>query len=121
MLSDYLPLLVMLLAATAFAGGNLVLTSFLGPSRYSAVKGETYESGKPVVGDARARVSVKFYLIAVDFVIFDIEVAFLYPWAVVYKNMLTTGTFIFTAMMIFLGMLILGYAYLWQKGALEWE
>ena len=75
----------------------------------------------PPVGDARVRFSVKFYLVAMLFIVFDIEVVFLYPWAVVFRDLLRKGSFIFTEMMLFVGVLLIGLIYVWRKGGLEWD
>ena len=121
MLIDYLPILFLLLFAVAFAFGTLLLSHFVGPRRRGDVKGEPYESGIRPFMDARIRFSVKFYIIAVLFIIFDIEVVFLYPWVVVYKEIVSQGTFIFTEMVVFIAILLIGYFYLWKRGAFEWE
>ena len=121
MLIDYLPILLLFVVAAGFGTVNLIATHLFGPRRPNRVKLSPYESGVPPVGDARLRFSVKFYLVAMLFIIFDIEVVFLYPWAVVFKDLLAQGTFIFTEMVVFLGVLILGFAYVWRKGGLEWD
>jgi len=101
-----------------FAGGNIVLSQFLGPKRPSAEKSAPYECGMPAVGDARERQSVKFYLVAMIFLLFDIEVAFLYPWAVAFRTLGTTG---FWQIVTFIGLLLTGYIYVWRKGAFDWS
>lgn len=121
MLIDYLPILILLATAAGFGAVNLLVSHLFGPQRPNRVKLSPYESGVPPVGDARLRFSVKFYLVAMLFIIFDIEVVFLYPWAVVFKDLLAQGTFIFTEMVVFLGVLVLGLAYVWRKGGLEWD
>jgi len=121
MLIDYLPVLFLLAIASGFGAVNLIATHLFGPKNPNRVKLSPYESGVPPVGDARLRFSVKFYLVAMLFIIFDIEVVFLYPWAVVFKDLLAQGTFIFTEMVVFLGVLILGLAYVWRNGGLEWD
>lgn len=121
MLIDYLPIAIMMGAALLFAVGTIVFANFLGPRSYSKVKGETYESGMVPFSDARLRLSVKFYMTAVLFILFDIEVVFLYPWAVVYKQLLSRGTFIMSEMIVFIGILFIGYYYLWKRGAFEWD
>jgi NADH-quinone oxidoreductase subunit A len=121
MLSDYLPILILMLFAGAFAFGSLILSHLIGPKKPGDVKGESYESGFKPFMDARIRFSVKFYIIAVLFIIFDIEVVFVYPWVVVYKELLTLGKFIFIEMLIFVVILLIGYVYLWKRGAFEWE
>lgn len=121
MISDFIPIFFLLAVATIFAVGNLVMGHFLGPRSYTTVKGEAYESGKAVIGDAHIRFSVKYYLVAVLFILFDIEVVFLYPWAVVFREFVAAGDIILTKMIIFVGLLAVGYVYLWKKGALEWD
>ena len=80
-----------------------------------------YESGVAPVAETRIRFSIRFFIIALLFIIFDIEIVFLYPWAVVFKDFLSFGTFIFFEMVIFLAILLFGYVYVWRNGALEWE
>jgi len=81
----------------------------------------TYESGKDPVGDARLRFNVRFYLIAMIFVVFDIEVVFFYPWAAIYREQISQGLLILVEMLVFVGILLVGYVVAWKKGALEWE
>jgi NADH-quinone oxidoreductase subunit A len=114
---EYAPILIFLAVATAFPVVTLVVARLLRPSRYDAVKSEAYECGVPPSGDARARYPVRFYVIAVLFVVFDVETIFLFPWAV---KMRALGMFGLMEMIVFLGILIVGYAYVWKKGALEW-
>ena len=121
MLNNYIPVLMLALAGIGFAGAILVVAHLVGPRKYDPVKEITYESGIDPVGDARFRFNVKFYLIAMLFVIFDIEVVFLYPWAVVYKDLLSIGDFILYEMVAFIGLLLLGYFYLLKKGAFYWD
>ena len=121
MLVDYLPIVILMLVAGGFAAVSLAATHLFGPRRPNPVKLSPYESGIPPVGDARLRFSVKFYLVAMLFIIFDIEVVFLYPWAVVFKELLAQGTFIFTEMVVFIGVLVMGLLYVWRKGGLDWD
>lgn len=114
---EYAPILIFLVVATLFPVATLLIASLLRPSRYDRTKLEAYECGVPSSGEARARYSVRFYVIAVLFVIFDVETIFLFPWAVKYKAL---GLFGFAEMLVFLGILLVGYAYAWKKGALEW-
>ena len=118
MLETYLPILVLIFFALAFAMGSVVFSRLIGQKKPSAVKLAPYECGMPPVGTARERVSVKFYLVAVAFIVFDIEVVFLYPWAVVFKQL---GLYGAAAMGFFIFVLIVGFIYDWKKGALEWE
>jgi NADH-quinone oxidoreductase subunit A len=112
------PVLALFVIAVAFAGGAILLSSLLGPRRPSRVKNEAYECGIDPVGDARLRFSVKFYIIAMLFILFDIEAIFLYPWAVMFNQLRLFGLM---EMFAFLGFLVLGYIYLWRRGALEWD
>jgi NADH-quinone oxidoreductase subunit A len=113
---DYLPILIMIVVATALAILSLVIPHFLGPSRPNPVKLDVYESGKLPYGDARRRFPVQYYLVAMLFVLFDIEVVFLYPWAVLFRRL---GIFGFLEMTVFVAILLIGYFYIWRKGALD--
>ncbi|MFO7983405.1 MAG: NADH-quinone oxidoreductase subunit A [Desulfuromonadales bacterium] len=118
MLESYLPILVMIIIAFAFAIGSVVLSRLIGQKKPGVVKLSPYECGMPPIGTARDRVSIKFYIVAMTFIVFDIEVAFLYPWAVVFKKL---GLYGAVSMGFFLFVLVIGLAYEWKKGALEWE
>ncbi len=118
MLDSYLPILVLIAIALAFALGSVVFSSLIGQKKPSAIKLAPYECGMPLVGTARERFSVKFYIIAMLFIVFDIEAVFLYPWAVMFKRL---GIFGFVEMGVFIVILLVGYVYVWKKGALEWE
>jgi len=118
MLADYLPILIAILVMAGFAGITILLSSLLGPKRKTHTKLSPYECGLDPVGSARSRYSIKFYVIAMIFIIFDIEALFLYPWAVIYRKL---GLFGLVEMGIFVLILLLGFIYLWKKGALEWE
>ena len=115
---DFVPILIVFAIIGGFAYFSLAVTHLLGPKKYSPIKQDTYECGVDYVGDSRKRFSVKFYLVAVLFVIFDLEVVFMYPWAVNFKEL---GFFGLIAMTIFLIVLTVGLLYEWKKGALEWE
>jgi NADH-quinone oxidoreductase subunit A len=104
--------------STLLAGFIIFLSYFLGPRRPTRRKLEPYESGMAPLGSAQRRMPVKFYLVAVLFILFDIEVIFFYPWAVVFRQL---GWFGFIEMLVFVGILLIGYVYAWKKGALEWE
>lgn len=123
-LYDYLPILLMFVVAAGFAVGNVVLSTFVGQRKRTRTKLMPYECGKDPVGSARERFSVKFYLIAMIFILFDIEVIFLVPWAAVYKSMAGQGDamrwFAYIEMMIFVGLLFVGYIYIVKKGAFDW-
>jgi NADH-quinone oxidoreductase subunit A len=118
MLETYLPILVLMGIALAFALGSVIMSRLIGQKKPTTVKLAPYECGMPPVGSARERFSVKFYVIAMLFIVFDIEAVFLYPWAVVFKKL---GLFGFVEMGVFIVILLVGYAYVWKKGALEWE
>jgi NADH-quinone oxidoreductase subunit A len=118
MLDSYLPILVHIVIALAFAMGSVIMSRLVGQKKPTAVKLAPYECGMPPVGSARERVSVKFYIVAMLFIVFDIEAVFLYPWAVVFKRL---GLFGFVEMGVFIAILLVGYVYVWKKGALEWE
>jgi NADH-quinone oxidoreductase subunit A len=118
MLDSYLPILTLIVIAIAFAAGSTVLSRLIGQKKPTEVKLAPYECGMPPVGSARERFSVKFYIIAMLFIVFDIEVVFMYPWAVMFKRL---GMFGFVEMGVFILILLVGYIYVWKKGALEWE
>ena len=118
MLIEYLPIGILILLAGAFAGGSVLLSSLTGPKHPTPEKLAPYECGITPVGSARDRFAVRFYLVAMLFIVFDIEIVFLYPWAVVYRSL---GWFGFWEMVAFLGVLCLGLGYVWRKGGLEWE
>ena len=123
-LSDYLPILLMFIVAGGFAVGNIILSTFVGQRKRTKTKLMPYECGKDPVGSARERFSVKFYLIAMIFILFDIEVIFLVPWAVVYKSMARQAAdmrlFVYLEMMVFVLLLLAGYIYVVKKGAFDW-
>ena len=117
-LNDYLPVLLLLLFAVTVAAAMLVLSVLLGKRGKShPVKDSAFECGMVPFTTGRRRFSVKFYVVAMLFLIFDVEVVFLYPWAIQYKSL---GLFAFVEMLIFLGVLFLGWVYVVRKGALEW-
>lgn len=118
MLETYLPILVLIAIALAFALGSVIFSRLIGQKKPTAVKLAPYECGMPPVGSARERFSIKFYLVAVTFIVFDIEVVFMYPWAVVFKRL---GMYGAAAMGFFVFVLIVGFIYEWKKGGLEWE
>ena len=123
-LYDYVPILLMFIVAAGFAVGNVLLSTFVGQRKRTRTKLMPYECGKDPVGSARERFSVKFYLIAMIFILFDIEVIFLVPWAVVFKALAAQGAamrnFAYLEMMIFIGLLFVGYIYVVKKGAFDW-
>lgn len=122
-LSDYLPIALMFLVAIGFAAGNVLLSQLVGQHKATRTKTMPYECGKDPVGSARERFSVKFYLVAMIFILFDIELIFLLPWAVVFRDFVTThglGTLIYVEMMTFVVLLLVGYVYVLKKGLFEW-
>jgi NADH-quinone oxidoreductase subunit A len=115
---EYIPVLLFLAVAIAFAAGTIGLSSIIVPRRRNSVKMSAYECGVEPVGDARERFSVKFYLVAVLFILFDIEAVFLYPWAVSFNQL---GLYGLIEMVLFIVILFVGYVYLLKKRALEWD
>ena len=115
---EYLPVLLFLLVAIGFAAGTIGLSTIIVPRRKNAAKMSAYECGVDPVGDARERFSVKFYLVAVLFILFDIEAVFLYPWAVAFRQL---GLYGLIEMVLFILILLVGYVYLLRKRALEWD
>ena len=122
-LIQYLPVLILLGVAIAFAAGNLFISKLVGKrAKSNPTKDSAYECGMPAEGGGSSRMSVKFYLVAMLFILFDIEVVFLFPWAVVYKDMLATNAdLIFGSMISFLGILLVGYIYAVKKNAFDWK
>ena len=119
MLSQYIPVIVGVLWAALLAAVFVVVSLLFGPSRPTPEKGTTYECGiDPMIGDARARFSIKFYVVAVLFLLFDVEVVFMYPWAVLLRKLGLLGLI---EMMTFLLVLVVAFVYVWKKGALNWE
>jgi NADH-quinone oxidoreductase subunit A len=118
MLDTFFPILVLIALVGGTAGILLVLSLVFGRRTRSAVKEEPYESGMVPVGDTRERFSVKFYLVAILFIIFDIEVIFLYPWAVIYNELALFGL---VEMAVFIAILVVGYVYVLRTGALKWD
>lgn len=118
MLSSWAPILIFLILVTAFAVVSVVGSLILGMRKPTPEKLVPYECGMQPVGTARERFSVKFYLVAMLFLLFDIEAVFLFPWAVVYRDLKLFGFF---EMVLFIAVVLAGYVYVWKKGALEWE
>lgn len=120
---SYIPLLLILALGIIFAGAFLVLAYVFGPKKPSEKKLDTFECGVPLTGDARHRFSVKFFVVAMIFLLFDVEVVFLFPWAVLLKDFKEAGMgmTIFAPMVLFLVMLGVGLVYEWKRGALDWE
>jgi NADH-quinone oxidoreductase subunit A len=118
MLTTYLPLGILVLLAVGLGFLVVGLGHSFGPRRPTERKGAPYESGMVPYGTAARRISVRYYLMAVIFILFDIEVVFFMPWAVIFKSLGVPGLI---GMLIFIGVLVVGYIYAWKKGALEWE
>jgi NADH-quinone oxidoreductase subunit A len=118
MLENYLPILVFLVLGIAFGLAPMIVGFILGPNRPDPQKLSPYECGFEAFEDSRMKFDVRYYLVAILFIIFDLEIAFLFPWAVVLDKI---GMFGFLAMVIFLTVLVIGFIYEWKKGALEWE
>jgi NADH-quinone oxidoreductase subunit A len=118
MINEYLPIAVLVFLATILAGLVVGIGHAFGPRRPTSRKSEPYESGMIPIGPGTRRIPVHFYLVAVLFILFDIEVIFFFPWAVVFRRL---GLFGLVEMLIFILILLVGYIYAWKKGALEWE
>ena len=117
-LEQYLPVMLFILVGLLVGVAPLAIGYFLGPQRPDAAKNSPYECGFEAFDDARSQFDVRYYLVAILFILFDLEIAFLFPWAASLKEIGTTG---FVAMMIFLAILVVGFVYEWKKGALDWE
>lgn len=127
-LFDYVPIAIMFLVAAGFGISQLLVTQLIGPRKRTAIKLMPYECGKDPVGSARDRFSIKFYTVAVIFLLFDIEVLFIIPFAVAFKSLMAEeklsgiafGTIAFIEIMVFLSTLVIGYIYVWKKGVFDW-
>ncbi len=118
MLENYFPILLFILVGLAVGVGPIVLGLLVSPHKPDSAKNSPYECGFEAFEDARMKFDVRYYLVAILFILFDLEIAFLFAWAVVLQEL---GMFGFIAMMIFLGVLVIGFIYEWMKGALEWD
>ena len=123
MTHTFLPILIMLLIAVGIGGTILGLSWIMGRHQRNPSKLSPYESGVPLLDVNRKRVNVRFYQIAMLFILFDIEAAFLYPWAVIYRDVANgpSGMFLFGEMLVFIGLLGVGYVYVWKKKAFDWK
>jgi NADH-quinone oxidoreductase subunit A len=121
LLLEYLPILIFIGLAAVLGGVLIAVPLVIAPSKPDPEKLSAYECGFPAFGDARMKFDVRFYLVAILFIIFDLEVALLFPWAITLTKMGGAGVFAFWSMMGFLGVLTVGFIYEWKKGALEWE
>jgi len=118
---EYIPVLILMGAGALIGGGALLISHLIGPKVPSKIKDSPFECGVPPVGGTQQRISVRFYLVAILFLLFDVEAVFFFPWAVVFKKYLAVNTFILVEMGAFVGMLLIGYFYILKKGALEWD
>jgi NADH-quinone oxidoreductase subunit A len=122
MIEQYIPIILVLVVAAVFATAIIFSSKLFGPQRPNKVKLMPYESGKDPVGTTKERISIKYYLVAMLFIIFDIEVIYLYPWGVEFRNLYEVyGIFAFWPMLVFLIVLELGFLYIYKKGALKWD
>ena len=125
---DYAPIVIMFIVAFGFGASQLLVTQLIGPRKRTATKLMPYESGKDPVGSARSRFSIKFYAVAVIFLLFDIEVLFMIPFAVAFKSLLRDeassgiafGTIALVEILVFMATLVIGYIYVWKKGTFDW-
>ena len=117
-MNPYLPILMVFVVALGFVVATLAATHLLGPKRRTAIKDDPFECGIEVVGDARSPFSIKYFLVAILFVLFDVEVIFMYPWAVNFKELGIVG---FIEMLLFIAFFMIGFYYILKKGALKWE
>ena len=115
---EYIPVLILLGLALGLGGMFTMMAIMLGPKKATEIKKMPFESGMPTVGTEYRRYNIRFYMVALAFLIFDVEIVFFYPWAVKFREL---GLYGFVVMMIFFLLLVLGLAYAWKKGALEWE
>jgi NADH-quinone oxidoreductase subunit A len=118
MLTDFGRIFIFFIVGVIFVAGGLVAAWFIRPKRWYHSKLTSYECGEDPVGDSWVRFNIRFYVVALIFLIFDVEIVFLFPWATVYKNL---GMYAFVEMLIFLAILAVGYAYVWVKGDLDWD
>ncbi len=118
MLTEFGRVLIFLIVGVVFVAGGMITSWLLRPNRPYPSKLSTYECGETPIGDTRIRFNIRFYVVALIFLIFEVEVVFLFPWATVYKDL---GWFAFIEMLVFLVILFVGYAYVWRKGDLEWD
>ena len=121
MISDYLPVLLVFILAAGAAFAFLGLSYLIGPRVKDKIKLSPYESGVDPLAPSHPRLSVRYFIVGLIFIIFDIEIVFLYPWAVVFKDFLARSPFILYEMLFFLAVLLFGYVYVWRKGVFEWE
>ena len=121
MLYDYFAIAVYIMIAVGFAGFVILASHVVGQRKQTATKLSPYECGMPTIGSTLRRMPIKYYIIAMLFLIFEIEIVFLYPWVIIFRSLKGFGFFILGEMLVFVGILIIAYIYVWRKGALEWE
>ncbi len=121
MLTAYVPILLVIAFVVANAVLLMALSHFLSSTRTNPAKQQPYESGMPAIGDARQRFSIKFYLVAMLFIVFDIETVFLIPWAVAFRSIPEAAGLLMVEMFVFMAVLAVGYVYIWKRGALQWD
>jgi NADH-quinone oxidoreductase subunit A len=122
MLRDYLPVGLQIIVAVGFAASALIVSVLLGKTgRRSPIKDSAYECGMVPQGEVQPRFSVRFYLVAMLFILFDLEIVFMYPWAVVYRDMIPHSSVVFWSMLSFVSILMVGYVYALRKGVLDWK
>ena len=124
--ASWLPIVVMIVIALLFAVGNIILSTLIGPSRTGPGKSAAYESGMVPVGDTRQRFNVRFYIVAMIFLVFDVEIVFFYPWATIFAPFVKAdptgaGRLLLVEMAVFVGILLLAYVYAWGKGVFRWD
>jgi NADH-quinone oxidoreductase subunit A len=122
---SWAPIVVLILIAVGFAVGNIILSTRVGPTRTGAAKETTYESGMIPVGDARQRFNIRFYQVAITFLVFDVEIVFLYPFATIFPHVVQAehafGGVLLIGVVIFMSLIMLGYFYEWGKGVFRWD
>ena len=118
---EYLPVLLLLLVGAIVGGAASLVSVWIGPKRKNAMKESPFECGVPPTGSTAQRVSVRFYLVAILFLIFDVEGVFFFPWALTFRKFLGTGPLVILEMAVFVGLLLVGYFYVLRKRALEWD
>jgi NADH-quinone oxidoreductase subunit A len=122
MIEQYIPVFIVIIVAVIFAVATVVMSKLMGPQRPNSEKESTYESGLKPIGTTNERVSIKYYLVAMLFIVFDLEVIFVYPWAVQFKKLYSQiGISIFFSMLVFLVVLELGFLYVYKKGGFKWD
>lgn len=123
--NSWLPVLILLIIAIGFGVANIAISLLIGPTRSGPGKETIYESGMMPIGDTRKRFNVKFYLLAITFVVFDVEIVFLYPWATAFPHAVVGGggfsTLLLISMLVFIGVILVGYVYEWGKGVFHWD